>query len=580
MGGLGNPCYFKHSHHLFKMKKILLVLLGLVFLAVAAVLLFFSTDTKNPYPKTTWGRFAGECKLEEIPDKDFGKNHAGCDYDVPKETIPVFTEIDFPFTNVFDNTKSLPLMASAMIDVDSDGVDEVFVGGGVTQQNAIFKYTENGFMDISKAVGFPDKPVGTTTFGAASFDLDKDGNTDLILTGDHGVLWYKNMGGTFEENKIEVALDEKSTAATVAIADYNKDGHADIFLCNYVRLDKMEGQTIFKDFNYGASSLLLQNNGDNTFKDVTNEAGLAYVHNTFQAIFADIDNDGFLDLVVAYDTGEARTYKNMEGSQFKMMPNPLTGKYAYPMGIAVGDYNNDGRVDFFFSNTGTSVPEFMAKGDLAEGDVFVGDWILFRNDGDFQFTDVAKDANVANFEFSWGAVFQDFNLDGLQDLVVAENYVDFPPHKLFKLPCRFLLQQPDGTFAAVEDQAGAINKNFAITPLTSDFNQDGYPDLIYTNLDGKMKALINNGGPHHYLAVRFPETAEYAGTSVQVQTADGKILSDVYVIGEGLASDQTCTLTFGLGTSESVKSIKIKYPSGEEQMIENPAIDQVHLITD
>ena len=81
----------------------------------------------------------------------------------------------------------------------------------------------------------------------------------------------------------------------------------------------------------------------------------------------------------------------------------------------------------FFSNTGSSVPIFLARGDLAEEDVFVSDWILFKNEGNFKFSDAADEAMVADFEFSWGAVFADFNLDGRQDLAVAENYVDFPP---------------------------------------------------------------------------------------------------------------------------------------------------------
>jgi len=106
--------------------------------------------------------------------------------------------------------------------------------------------------------------------GAVSFDLDKNGYNDLLLTGDFGVYWYKNMDGKFEAQKIEVpTLNDKSNPATLTVADYNKDGHADLFLANYIKLDKMEGQTIFKDFNYGSSSLLLKNNGDNTFIDVT-----------------------------------------------------------------------------------------------------------------------------------------------------------------------------------------------------------------------------------------------------------------------------------------------------------------------
>ena len=145
-----------------------------------------------------------------------------------------------------------------------------------------------------------------------------------------------------------------------------------------------------------------------------------------------------------------------------MVNNPTTGKYGYPMGIGVGDYNNDGSPDFFFSNTGSSVPGVLARGDLDKEDVFNPKWILFRNDGGFKFTDVAEQTKVADFEFSWGAIFEDFNLDGRQDLVVAENYVAFPPHKLFKLPCRFLVQRADNTFAAVEEQAGLSIKTMAL----------------------------------------------------------------------------------------------------------------------
>ena len=560
------------------MKKILLGLLALIAIIIAAAFFFFSSDSADPYADVFWGKFSGNCKESGRPADNFGNDFASCDYSVPAEEIPTFTEIPFPFTNIFDNTKSLPLMASALIDIDNDGVDEVFMGGGVTQEDALFKYTPAGFKDISAAVTLPKKATTSTTLGAVSFDLDKNGYNDLILSGDFGVYWYKNVAGKFTAHKLNLPVNEKSNPATITIADYNKDGHADIFLANYIRLDKMEGQTIFKDAQYGSSSLLFQNNGDNTFTDVTNAAGLAYIHNTFQGVFVDMNNDSWLDLVVAYDTGEARTYKNNGDGTYSIASNPMTGKYGYPMGIAVGDYNNDGLVDFFFSNTGSSVPEFLARGDLATEDVFIQKWILFKNEGNFKFTDAAMETNLADFEFSWGAVFQDFNLDGRQDLVVAENYVDFPPHQLFKLPCRFLVQRPNGTFAAVEDQAGAVNKNYAITPLTSDFNQDGYPDLIYTNLSGPVKALMNKGGDNHYLGVRFPETSQYVGTSIMATTATGKKISEVYVIGEGLGSDQTNTLTLGLGQETAVQSLTITYPSGASMTIDRPEIDKVHAL--
>jgi hypothetical protein len=547
-------------------------------MAVAGLLLFFQSDSANPYEEVTWGKFSAECTAEDMPDNKHGKDFVGCDYSVPENEIPAFSEVDFPFSNDFDNTKSLPLAAAALVDLDGDGMDEVFVSGGINQQDAVFRYGEDGFSDISASLNLPKKPAGTTTYGAVSFDLDGNGFTDLILTGDYGIRWYKNDGTTLSATTIDAPLNNKSVAATTTIADYNNDGHADIFLSAYIKLDSMQGQTIFKDDSYGASSLLLKNNGDNTFTNATEAAGLAYIHNTFQGVFVDIDNDNLLDLVVAYDTGEARTYKNIDGETFKMMPNPLTGKYAYPMGIAVGDYNNDGLVDFFFSNTGSSVPTFLARGDLAEGDVFVSDWILFKNEGNFKFTDAAKEAKVADFEFSWGAIFEDFNLDGRQDLVVAENYVDFPPHALFKLPCRFLLQRPDGTFAAVEDQAGVVNKNYAISPLSSDFNLDGYPDLLYANINGGTRAFLNKGGTHNYLGVRFPETALYAGTRVQLTLSGSRVLSERYVVGEGLSSDQTATLTFGLGAEATVEKLTAYFPGGTTLIIENPEINQVHAL--
>ena len=558
------------------MKKILLTLLAIIIIAVIAVLFFFKTDTNNPYPETSWGRYSGTCAAEDAPADDFGKDFKSCDYSVPESEIPVFSKAKLDWNNKFDGDKSLPIIGSAMIDVNNDGVDELFLAGGVTQQDALMSYSDGGFSP--SAFKLPNKPENTTTFGAVSFDLDADGNNDLILNGDYGVLWYKNTGSGFEVSEIAVPLNNKSNAASITFGDIDHDGDADMFVSAYIKLKDMEGQNIFKKPNYGASSLLMLNNGDNTFTDKTAEYGLTYVHNTFCAVFVDVDNDGYLDLVVAHDTGEVRTYKNEGGKSFTKKSNPTTGKYGYPMGIAVGDYNSDGNIDFFFSNTGSSVPTFMARGDLAEEDVYISEWLLFKNEGNFNLTNAAKETKVADFEFSWGAIFEDFNLDGRQDLVVAENYVAFPPHKLFKLPGRFLLQRADGTFAAVEDQAKVVNKNYGITPLTSDFNQDGYPDLVFTNISGNSQAHINEGGDANYIAFRFPETAKYVGSKITVTKNDGSIVSDVYVIGEGLVSDQTATLTFGLGGETTIKSVSVNLPNGQSMELSTYKVNQVNQI--
>ena len=558
------------------MKKVLFFILALVAIAIIGALLFFGRDSKNPYQETTWGRFSGTCATEDAPDKKFGKDFHACDYTVPKEEIPVFESVDFPFANQFNSDKTLPLMAASLIDVDNDGVDEVFVGGGFGQEDGLFAFKEGAFVKSDFAL--PASIEANSTYGAVSFDLDNDGNTDLFLSTNEGLFWYRNTGTGFEASKVAIPFNEKSICAGVTFGDINRDGHADMFVSNYITLEQMEGQTIFKDFTYGASSLLMINKGDNTFEDATEQYGLTYIHNTFTGVFVDVDKDGWLDLVVAYDTGEARTYKNESGQKFTMKTNPSTGKYAYPMGMAVGDYDNNGYLDFFFSNTGSSVPEFLARGDLEKEDVFVKEWMLFKNDGNFNFTDVAEATKVADFEFSWGAIFEDFNLDGRQDLVVAENYVAFPPHQLFKLPGRFLVQRPDGTFAAVEDQAGVVNKNFGIAPLSSDFNQDGYPDLAFSNIDGPFRVLLNKGGEANYIGVRLPENAKYAGAIITVTKKDGATLTDTYVIGEGLGSDQTSTVTFGLGADSEVASIDLALSDGTTQTIANPKVNAVNTL--
>ena len=141
-----------------------------------------------------------------------------------------------------------------------------------------------------------------------------------------------------------------------------------------------------------------------------------------------------------------------------------------------------------------------------------------------------------------------------------------------------MLQRADGTFAAVEEQAKVVNKNYAITPLTSDFNKDGYPDLVYVNLAGDSQAYLNKGGEANYIAFRFPETAKYAGAKVTVTKNDGSILSDVYIIGEGLVSDQTSTLTFGLGNDTAIKEVNLKLPNGTSEAIANYSVNKINRI--
>lgn len=525
------------------MKKILLIIPVVLILLLLLVSVRMKSDARDPYP-------------------DISANDV---------TVPTFKEAAFPFVHKHNKEKSLPFMASAVIDIDNNGTEEVFIGGGFNQQDGLFALINGQFTDISNGRGLT-KQDNDTTFSSIALDVNNDGATDLIISRESGVYLYTNKGGQFTGRNLNVPLDDKTTALSVAVSDINRDGHFDMYVSGYIKNELVEGQNIFNKVGYGGTSALLLNNGDDTFSNITEESGLHYVHNTFQGVFIDLDNDLLEDLVVAHDTGQVRTWKNLGNLKFKNMPNPNSEQFSYPMGIAVADYNNDGRADLFFSNIGSTPPNFVVKGDLRDDQVFNRKWILFRNDGDFKFTDVAQETKVADFEFSWGAIFEDFNLDGLQDLVVSENYIGFPPHKpaFLRLPGRFLMQKPNHQFAATGATAGVVNPLFSISPLTADFNNDGYPDLLHVNLNGPIKAFINNGGNSNFLKVKLPNNVASIGATVKVATGGGKTYTAPFISGEGLCSDQSHVLIFGLGDEDKVQSVSVKYLSGKDSIVENP----------
>jgi len=350
---------------------------------------------------------------------------------------------------------------------------------------------------------------------------------------------------------------------SVAVSDLNRDGLFDMYVAGYIARKHVEGETIFNKV-YGGVSALYLNKGNNQFANITKQAGLYYQHNTFQGIFIDVDGDSLEDLVVAHDTGTVKTWKNLGGLKFADTPNPTSDYFSYPMGIAVTDYNNDGRPDFYFSNVGSTTPNAIVRGDLRDDQVLNKKWIMFENKGGFVFEDIAQKAKLADYEFSWGALFEDFNLDGRDDLVVSENYVGFPTHILpaWRLDGRFMVQNSNGEFAAVGKQAGVRNRLYGISPLTADFNQDGYPDLIHVNLLGPQKVFLSQGGNANHLKVKLPNTVKSIGAKVVVALTDGTQLHNTFVVGEGLCSDQSHILNFGLG-SQSAKSVSVQFLDGD-----------------
>lgn len=480
------------------------------------------------------------------------------------ETDLSFAAVDLPFIHEADLVNSLPFLASAALDIDGDGRDELFMGGGNEQADEIFAFKNDRFEKLPLTFA---KDSVDATHGTASMDIDNDGDTDLFTARESGVWFHENSGGQFESVKLNLNLADNTTPLSISFGDINKDGLADMYVAGYIKIGLVEGETVFSD-NYGGYSYLFLNEGEGKWRDISKSAGVWRQHNTFVGVFADLDNDKDSDLIIAQDTGRVEMYANNGDLTFTPIENPSV--YSYPMGVAVGDYDNDGLVDLYFSNVGYTLPSAVLRGDLKKDDPFNPSYMLFHNEGGLKFTDTAEQMNAAKYGFGWGTVMADMNLDGREDMLAAQNYARFPANNLLQHYPGKILQNYGDIFRPVEKAAGAENRLFGIAPIVSDFNGDGWPDLVWANLDGQSLAYINKGGDRNWIKVRLPNTARSLGAQVIVTNADGFSQTKQVLTSQGLGSDQGRDLIFGLGDADGASSVVIEFQNGVTRTFDAP----------
>ena len=155
----------------------------------------------------------------------FASSDRSNDYPVVLDdlVIPEFDQQSIAFAPTFDGTKTLPFAAGAIVDIDNDGVEEIFLGGGIDQPDAIYKYENDTFTEITESTGWT-KETPDKTFSATSLDLDHDGDNDLLITRQSGVYLYRNDNASFSAEKLELDMDSKTVPLSAAIGDINKDG--------------------------------------------------------------------------------------------------------------------------------------------------------------------------------------------------------------------------------------------------------------------------------------------------------------------------------------------------------------------
>lgn len=481
------------------------------------------------------------------------------------KTDLAFREVALDFTNATDiseKTGSLPFMAGVVIDIDQDGRDEIVLGGGRGQEDGVFGYAQeaDGFTRLN---GNPDlaKAADDATMGGVSVDLDFDGRPELLLARESGLWIYDNDRGRLQAGRLVFSppADDRTTLLSIAPGDVNGDRLTDLYLSGYIQNAHVEGQTIFTR-PYGGYSYLLIGRTDGSFTDETASWGLRRQHNTFTALFADIDSDGGADLIVAQDTGVIETWRNDGAAPFVRLENPSVN--SYPMGLAAADFTGDGTLDVYASNVGHTLPQALLRGDLPGDAPFNPDYMLFAGDGVGGFSDIARDRGAARIGFGWGVVAADFNLDGWEDIAIAQNYAKFGQHAVIHRYTGKILQNYGGeTFRPVEKRAGAANRLFAISPLVGDFDGDGRPDLVWANLNGPSRALLNVTPDVRPITLRLDDSIRAYGARIEIE-AGGRTLVRQVVPAQGLASDQTASLLIGMGDIAEPVAIRIDWPDG------------------
>ena len=499
-----------------------------------------------------------------------------------------------------------------LIDYDNDGWLDIYVVNGSTfaaldgtqtpPHAALFHNNHDGtFTDVSAKAGVANDRWG---FGCAVADYDNDGWPDMYITNwGKNRLYHNNHDGTFTDvaEKAGVTLGNWSTGATWG--DYDADGRLDLFVPGYVHFDRnnlpsggangvADTFCIFRGVQVncgprglkGESDHLFHNNGDGTFTDESGKAGVADTPGYYglSSLFVDINNDGKVDLLVADDSTPNYLYLNKGDGTFEDVSYSSgyalneAGRETASMGIAAGDFQNNGMVGIF--NT-----------------TFSDDYKpLYRNEGDANLTDISYQSGLAEITvpfLGWGDAFFDYDNDGWKDLMMADGHVypqvDHQPWGTSWAQRPLLFHNLGGkkfeVVPAVEGSGLAdviAGRGMAVGDL---FN-DGKLDVVINVMDGHPVLLRNVSPDHnHWLELKLvggPRSPRDAVGATVYVTANGMRQRGDVLSGGSYASTNDPRPHFGLGQASAVDDIEVHWPSGRVEHFTVPGVDRIVTISE
>ncbi|HEV3196514.1 MAG TPA: CRTAC1 family protein [Bryobacteraceae bacterium] len=482
----------------------------------------------------------------------------------------------------------------AFFDYDNDGLPDIFIVSGEGGPSRLYHNEGKGrFTDVTAKMGL-DATSGWGQ-GVCAADYDNDGFTDLFVT-----FWgqnhlYRNVAGRRFEDVTERAglrQDRVRYNTGCAFLDYDNDGHADLFVANYLRFDpKTTPQPGDNPYCFYRGlpvacgprglpfdrNILYRNNGDGTFSDVSDASGISEPDRNYSlgVLTGDFNHDGLTDIYVACDQTPSLLYINQGTGKFieeavlRGVAFDENGKAMSGMGVTAADYDGDGWPDVFRSN-------FSDERET-----------LYRNRGGGEFDDVTIAAGISrNTRYvGWGCGFFDFDNDGWKDLLLVNGHV-FPEVERLGTDIHYrdraILYRNlgGGKFADISESAGpgVLERHPARGAAFADYDNDGLIEVLINNQNEPPSLLKQAMRPaNHWTLLQLTgRRSNRSGLGARVRvTAGGRTQIDEVRSGGSYLSQNDLRLHFGLGAAEKMDRIEIEWPSGIPQTLRDVPADRV-----